>query len=243
MPDQDLSNKRILLLHGLTSSPRVFDSLVEKFNKSTFNCFAPHLTGHRNNPPNSKEVSLSNYLSELDEYVNYVSHGGRLRFTILGVSFGSLLALTVLKRHPHLVESIILISPPMEFRNLGTRVILPLLKYIPASIAKYLGSLPKHITTRKQVVKDSYYTLNELVVFSKLRDSVLQTKLHFPRPSLLIQSSFDHHINPYSLYYLRNKILGDKARIVLRDWGAEHSLVENEDASLVISNFLSQIYA
>lgn len=236
--DQDLSNKKVLLLHGLTSSPRIFDALLNKLNNHSINYFAPTLTGHRNNPPYSKEASLSNYLSELDEYVNYLSMEGRFKLDIVGISFGALLGLMVLKRHPALVNKLVLISPPVEFRNISTRIILPFLKYVPGLLARHLGSIPKYMVSSFNKNEGSSYSLNSLSVFSKLRSEVLDTKLYPSGESLLIQSSFDHHINPYSLYFLKNKILGENSRIVLRDWGAEHNILNNEDALKIVSTFL-----
>ena len=130
------------------------------------------------------------------------------------------------------------ITRPVEFRNIATRIVLPFLKYVPGLLARHLGSIPKYMVSSFNKNEGSSYSFNSLSVFSKLRSEALDTKLYHNGESLLIQSSFDHHINPYSLYFLKNKILGEDSKIVLRDCGAEHNILNNEDALKIVSTFL-----
>lgn len=236
--DQDLTKRRILLLHGLTRSPKVFDKLINQLENRGCYCFAPTLLGHRDNHPYSQEVCYQNFISELDEYVNYLTEAGKFEIQIVGVSFGALLALMALKESGNLISKMVLISPPVEFRNFGTRVMLPLLGYIPESIARHLGSIAKTRVSDGGYDASSVYSINLLTIMSKIRREVLNQEIDFNGPSLLIQSTFDHHINPYSLYYLRNNLLGDQAKIVLRDWGKSHNILDLEDAVSIISNFI-----
>ncbi len=236
--DQDLTEKRILLLHGLTRSPKVFDKLINQLENRGCYCYAPTLTGHDDNFLHSQEVCYQNFISELGEYVNYLTEAGKFEIQIVGVSFGALLALRALKESKNLITKLVLVSPPVEFRNFGTRVILPLLGYIPESIARHLGSIAKTRVSDGGYDASSAYSINLLTILSKLRREVLNQEIDFKGRTLLIQSTFDHHINPYSLYYLKSKLLGDEAKIVLRDWGRSHNILDSEDAVSIISNFI-----
>lgn len=236
---EGLINKRVLLLHGLTKSPRVFDKLINNLEQLGYYCFAPTLSGHRNNPPYSKEVCYHNYISELEEYMNYITVGGRYKVQVIGISFGSLLALKSLQKSRHLISKMVLISPSIEFRNLGTRTLLPLFGYIPGIISRHLGSILKSTVSVGNYNASSAYTVNSVSILSKLRREVLRSAENVDVPCLLIQSSYDHHINPYSLYVLKNKIFGDKAKIALRDWGRSHNILDSDDAISIISNFTS----
>lgn len=234
----DITNKRVLLLHGLTRSPRVFDKLINNLENRGCYCFAPTLTGHRNNPPYAKEVCFHSYIAELEEYLNYITVGGKKEIQVVGVSFGALLVLRALMRQANIINKAVLVSPPIEFRNWGTRVLLPLFRFIPGFITRHLGTIRKSSVSNGGYDASSTYSFNTLSIMSKLRREVLSGKYSYSSPSLLIQSSYDHHINPYSLYALKNEILGDHAKIVLRDWGKSHNVLDSEDAISIISNFI-----
>src|SRR5690606_21290375 len=109
------------------------------------------------------------------------------------------LALKVLRNMPNLIEKVVLVSPAIEFRSIKSRIFMPVLSYLPNFISKYLGSIPKSYVSAEHSKNDLRYTVNLLCILSQLRREIIRSEINFKGPSLLIQSSFDHHINPYSL--------------------------------------------
>ncbi len=234
----DLADKRILLLHGLTSSPQIFDKLVSNLDNNDIYCYAPILAGHREDSPDLHQVYFDSFITELEEYINYLTLGGTRKIHVVGASFGALLALTCLKKHSMLIEKIVVVSPPIEFRTSLGRNVLPLLAYLPDRIAKALGSIPKSRASDGFYEEGSYYTINSLSILAKLRKMILNMDMRFPTPSLLIQSSYDHHMNPHSLYILKETLFSENSTVVIQDWGACHNILELDAVVEIVSNFI-----
>lgn len=239
----ELLNNNVLLLHGLTSSPTVFNALKEFLSKRNVYCFAPALPGHGGHVTPATEVRKINYLSELDDHVNSLTLAGQRQIDIVGSSFGALLTLFAVKKFPALIRRVVILSPPIDFRLLVPRLSMSVLSILPEFIAGLLGSVPKNLVSVGEHEEGDSYTINMLSILAKLRQEILDQEINYQGRVLLIQSTYDHHLSPSSLYKIKNILPNANIQVEARDWGKEHGLVEMEEVIGMIGSFIASCHA
>ncbi len=219
-----MSNK-VLLLHGMTSSPAAFNELVSDFEEKNIKSFAPSLPGYRFNMPTAKELRLCNYEHETDEYLNYLSQLGKEKITIVGQSFGALLALRLALNFPDIVKKIIIISVPLDFREQSTRIALSLIGKMPYSLCEKAPGINKSKASSKHNGSTEQYEVTSLKVLSNLKNDILKKLKHLTTDTIVYQSVNDYHLNPYSARLVKLLATHSQVTVNLKDYGQLHSLV------------------
>jgi len=115
----------VLLLHGLSSYPRVMDAFALPLNERGFWVSVPRLPGHGTNGEDYRSVSGRDWLRRAADSLLDLS-GRCARVHILGFSLGGVLALLLAARYH--IESLALLAPAVTNTN---RLILaaPILRY------------------------------------------------------------------------------------------------------------------
>ncbi|MHB8719067.1 MAG: alpha/beta fold hydrolase [Candidatus Dormibacteria bacterium] len=120
------SGPPILLLHGLGGSGRYWESLARQFTR-THTIIAPDLGGFGKSDKPHVTYDLDFHLANIDAAVAHASPGSPI--TVIGHSFGGVLAATWASRHTERVQRLALVAAPypdgsttMEDRLLHDRV-------------------------------------------------------------------------------------------------------------------------
>jgi pimeloyl-ACP methyl ester carboxylesterase len=116
----------ILFIHGMGQSSRVWHGHMDEL--SDFHCLAPDLPGFGRSS-HLAPVSNGRIVSRLAELIETSVPGRRTH--VVGLSWGATLALTLLSRHPELVDRAIADGTPIDWPR-GSR--LPLLYLLTATL-------------------------------------------------------------------------------------------------------------
>src|SRR5262249_26806190 len=99
----------VLLLHGFTSTPVVFDEIAQALHKMGFTVYAPLIAGHGTTPEDLEGTTWKDwFLSGEEGYERLRSESDH--FFVLGASFGCNLAAVLASEHP--VAGLIMIGFP-----------------------------------------------------------------------------------------------------------------------------------
>ncbi|NTU52555.1 MAG: alpha/beta fold hydrolase [Chlorobiaceae bacterium] len=108
----------ILILHGFTANLESVRELFAPLGRLDLKLSAPILRGHGASSPDSlRGVTWMEWLSDVEEALVALA-GKEGKVVVLGHSMGALLALQLAARHPELVDSIILATPPIRLTSL-----------------------------------------------------------------------------------------------------------------------------
>ncbi|MEK7355379.1 MAG: alpha/beta hydrolase [Bdellovibrionota bacterium] len=103
------SGPPIVFLHGLASSNRYWDKLIERFEK-TNTIVAPDLLGFGRSPWPDIDFTVADHLAALTPTIEQVI--GNKKAIVVGHSLGAILALDYAIAYPDRVDRLILLSPP-----------------------------------------------------------------------------------------------------------------------------------
>lgn len=110
----------VVLLHGIASSSVTFENLVPLLTP-TRRVIAIDLLGFGESPsPEEAEFTVEEHVAALRRTLRHVV--GRAPFMLVGHSMGSLIATRYASQHPHRLERLVLVSPPIYLppQSIGT---------------------------------------------------------------------------------------------------------------------------
>jgi carboxylesterase len=115
-PERRLSG--IVILHGFTANLESVKELFGPLGRLDLNIDAPLLRGHgASSPDHLRGVTWTEWLEDAKRSLEAIA-GNDGKAVVLGHSMGSLLAMQLAARHPELVDSVILATPPLRLTSL-----------------------------------------------------------------------------------------------------------------------------
>ncbi|NTU58602.1 MAG: alpha/beta fold hydrolase [Chlorobiaceae bacterium] len=108
----------VLILHGFTANLESIRELFSPLDRFGLNVVAPLLRGHGTPSPDQlRGVTWQDWLDDAESILKSTT-GQAGKVVVIGHSMGALLALQLAARHPEMVDSIILATPPLKLASL-----------------------------------------------------------------------------------------------------------------------------
>ncbi len=123
-------SKAALLLHGFTSSPKVFEELTSYLSKNNITTHAPLLPGHGTSPERLAVTKYYQWIEAVNESIENLEKDHK-EIYLIGSSFGGNLALISANKSKK-IKGIITLGTPIHFRRekITRYLIFPILKRI-----------------------------------------------------------------------------------------------------------------
>jgi carboxylesterase len=110
--------KGIVILHGFTANLESVRELFDPLGRFDLRIAAPLLRGHgASSPDHLRGVTWKEWLEDAEQSL-FTQSGTDGKAVVLGHSMGALLALQLAARHPAMVDSVILATPPLRLTSL-----------------------------------------------------------------------------------------------------------------------------
>ncbi len=126
----------ILFIHGTASASDIWEKQYKLLNKSDYRTIGIDLRGHGKSPNPGGESSLEEHIIDLKETLDHIKIKSPI--TIIGHSFGAVLAAKFAEQYPEKVCRLLLVSLPAKISKL-------LLKYYKWLLGKPIEYLKKGI--------------------------------------------------------------------------------------------------
>ncbi len=108
----------VLILHGFTANLESVRPLFETIGRTGLELVAPLLRGHGEASPDAlRGVTWHDWLDDAELALTRAA-GNDGKLAVLGHSMGALLAMQLAARHPSLVDSLILATPPLRLSSI-----------------------------------------------------------------------------------------------------------------------------
>ena len=117
--DNKKSGPIVLFIHGTASANEIWDKQYKLLDKNNYRVIGIDLRGHGRSTNPGGECNLEEHLNDLTETLKYINLHQTI--TIVGHSFGAVLAVEFAKRFPNKVNRLLLISMPAKVPNLLNR--------------------------------------------------------------------------------------------------------------------------
>lgn len=193
----------VLLIHGFTGTTSGMKSLMDHFIHCNYNIECPRLTGHGSKPEDLKDVSHTDWLSDVEESYEELRKRSKHIF-VMGLSMGGALTLYLASKYND-IKGIVVINNALvyDFFNDALFKLIPLLKYF-IKTAKGVASDIKD-PNEKEI---AYYEIpiNGAWEFYKLLNYVKGRLENITVPAIIFKSKDDHVIPVKSAKYTFNKI-------------------------------------
>ena len=129
----------VLLIHGLTACPKEMSELGEFLAGKGFNAFAPCLSGHASSIAELRTVPASQWVDDVVKAFESFSAQSTSPLSVVGQSFGAILALYLAERFPRRVRAVVCLAPPLSLGVFWKKIVAGLLSYAPDGILNRLG--------------------------------------------------------------------------------------------------------
>ena len=196
----------VLILHGFTANLDSVRELFGPLGQTGLEVSAPLLRGHgQESPEHLRGVTWQDWLEDAEQAMNALA-GNDGRVIVIGHSMGALLALHLAARHPELIDSLVLATPPI-------RLVSPL---APGGPLHFLSGLVSMLVDRWDLTP----------CFADLHNAIIPENYRWA-PTRSIISLFD-------LVTATLPVMRDVCAPVLVIHGRSESIVMPESADLVM---------
>lgn len=108
----------VMILHGFTANLESVSTLFQPLGATGLELVTPLLRGHGGGSPDAlRGVTWRDWLDDAERALADAA-GTRGRLVVVGHSMGALLALQLAARHPGLVDSVVLATPPIRLASI-----------------------------------------------------------------------------------------------------------------------------
>jgi carboxylesterase len=203
----------VLLLHDLSGSPQMLESLAEALKATGYAIDVPLLPGHGTDVADLVEMTWDDWCAAaqlaLDELA---SRTGPV--VVIGIGMGATLGCWVSAMQPQ-VAGIVAINPiavPVPDEAID------MLKAMLNDGAKYLSPLRPDVSDRSAhfVAYNTVPVATLLSMFEAVRDMAGNWS-DFTLPMLVVSSARDHRVSPHNAEYLCAHVAGDVEAITLEN--------------------------
>lgn len=237
----DNKDHACLLLHGLGGGAYEMQFLGDTLHKAGYGAKGLIYPGHSENTP---EMPTS-YWTEWFDFIldNYQDLSKKYsKVSLVGFSTGCPLSIKLALQEK--IEKIVLLSPFMDLKYKWF-YLFPLESYVRA-LAPLVRKVPRTITklydqNMRQMVKEvSRFKTFNLDTVKSIMDLIVQVKpklKDITSPTLIIQSIYDHVVDPKGAQYLNNNINAeDKELIWLHN--SKHTITLDHDRLYVYNKVI-----
>lgn len=218
----------IIVLHGMGDHSGWYNEFIDHFHLKGYEVYAMDRRGSGLNPSNKGDVI--DYRVWERDIKEFIKSKKLKKVTLVGISLGSLLALSFALKHPNYVKDIILIVPALKNKlkmNLFLEVsILFAIVFNPTKMfqipcpTKWVVADEKYIKKiRKDPLNDRYFTARFFREVIRMRHYVFKNyhKIHVPQ--IVFLGEDDHIIeNNYTIKFFKD------SKIIIYK-GAQHGIV------------------
>ena len=106
------SGEVVLFVHGTASAKEIWERQYDLLSKSNFRVIGVDLRGHGKSKNPGGVCNIDDHINDLKETLDYLSVKNQI--TIVGHSFGAVLATYFAERYPHMVSKLLLVSLPVK---------------------------------------------------------------------------------------------------------------------------------
>lgn len=204
----------VLLLHGFTGTPYIFQAIGKELHKAGYTVSAPLLAGHGTTPDDLTPTT------EADWYKSAEKALFKLRKTtkdvyVIGASYGGVLACKLAAKY-HVKGLVLICTPRWLNKHLLANIFTPIfilfgIKYYGKAIARSTeegallgGPNLSYLKIPMRSVKEFFRSMASL-------DSGILEKIKIP--TLIIQSTTDGLVNPRSGHYFFKNIKSENKQL------------------------------
>lgn len=191
------SGKRVLLLHGLCSSPWELSSIERILKTKGYATLTPTLADLQSYQHRFSGFKYQVWLENIEQAIGLEKWDTK-RFTIVGTSLGGILAAKLATMEER-VEKIVLINPPFELRNFWIRLLLK------TGAIRNLR-LPLKIPVGYEKHYFPYFPLELVRALHTLAHDVMETADRIRIPTHIFYSLQDRTIQPEAIRIFLRKI-------------------------------------
>lgn len=182
----------ILLTHGLTASPTEMLPLGKYLNEKGFTVHGVQLAGHGTNYRELPNKTYFDWINSVEEGLSTLLENCT-KIIPIGISMGALLSLLLVKQHPEVKFSkIVLLAPAFELKTKLVRLI-PIISIFKKFL--YKGDNVLQYYKDHNLYAYYYYPMNSLNQFEKLRKRFHQTSFNIQIPTLISYGDRDDTIS------------------------------------------------
>jgi len=214
-----------LLFHGLTGEAWEMDGLRARLESAGIPSKVIELSGHAATIEALKRVHTHTWLDEAKAALAKLPP--EVPLVVIGLSFGSLLALYLAEQEPQRVKAVVMLSPPIKLRSKLSELALKFCSLLPEKFLTLLPAVPKSKRDinalgleRRAYSKHSVGAAARVV---KIRRWIFAAVSTVKCPVLLLQDPNDHHLSALGIAQLKK--MAPNLRTELH-WipGGEHEL-------------------
>jgi pimeloyl-ACP methyl ester carboxylesterase len=228
----------IVLLHGWGGEINSIKPIADRLNPNKYRRIIIDLPGFGESSKPSSTIGSWDYTEII---FRFISKLGLTKVHLIGHSFGGKIALLLSKKHPELVEKLIVISPS------GIRLPPTLKQRCKISVAKigkimesYLGSVGKKLKTLiySRISSNDYLNAGEMkniflrVVNEDIRKDISNLKV----PTLLLWGEKDT-ATPVKGAEIMKESIEDVGLVVIKNAGHFSYLEKTDQIMAIINNF------
>jgi pimeloyl-ACP methyl ester carboxylesterase len=176
-------------------------ALYKEFIELKYQVIMPSLPFHETDFINLNKLKLN----DIEHFIEGVLSDRRLQypFTIVGSSFGALLALIIAARVSSLVARVILISPVIKLRSSLQDCAINLFSYLPHSFLKRLGEIRKKKRGENIFLfhreSSQSYPIATLSLLAQVRRLALKEIKKIKGDVIVLADYYDHLLDPITI--------------------------------------------
>jgi carboxylesterase len=193
-----------LLIHGFSGSPPEMRWLGKYLAERGVRVEGVRLAGHGTQPEELNSLTWRDWLQSASEGLDRLERAGR-KVVVVGFSMGSLLGVHLCAAQPEAVAGLVIISPPIFFRDRRIHLI-PVVRHV---IRWHKVKHPSRNTDPEAHTRYSSYRRYPLIAVDHLLDLMRVTRKVLPgvrTPALIMHGLLDSVIHPKSARYIFNRI-------------------------------------
>ena len=200
-----------LLLHGMSGSAEEMLSLAEALHGAGYNVVLPLLSGHQADIELLKVTTANDWMGDAEEALEELERNSSGPVSVIGLSFGAVLALWLASRFPERVSALVLLSTPAVLRSRRDEAVLRLLSLLPDSLLDKLGTRTKKERANNLFstprVAMSAHSIGAGARLQQILRLAISSASKIRCPVLALQDPNDHLVSPQALARLRAKLV------------------------------------
>ncbi len=218
----------VLLFHGLTSSPQEMEELSGVLYRSGFNVSVPRFSGHSGDLAQLKQTTAESWIDDTRESFNQLKkRSPHLPCFIVGVSFGSLLALFLAASRRDEVDGLVVLSPPILLKSKMKEILLTGISFFPNWLLNMLGVVKKSKRDPNTFsVPREAFPVHSIAAVARcigIRRKLSRNLSKIICPVLILQDPEDHLVDKGAAALLQKQIAAARVHVELIS-GGEHEL-------------------
>lgn len=235
----------VLIFHGMTGTTSEIEDLATSLHEHGMIVVAPLLSGHGISFQDFRRTTALTWLEDAEKvFALSKDHQGAI--VLVGLSFGSLLALYLATKYPQKIDALVLLGPPLKLRDRLSEFGMNLLSYMPDFFLNTLGCWKKKKRKANCFAKPRIaFSMHSLAAAARLvwiRRKIMPGLKNVICPIFFAQDPDDHYLSTEGLDVLKGEVRDIE---IESHWipGGEHELTIGWEYAKVyhlISSFIKK---